>query len=1596
MKTQRFNRPGTAWCNLIVGMAIAIFAPLVHADTTIANAPLFTATSQPVKPNLMFILDDSGSMADNYIPDDALTNLSNYGMYASQCNGVAYNPAVQYALPLNAAGATVSNASTSAALNADPNTQLSKSNTLTTPTSFSLPATAGSAQTVTIVSNKTLSDSLYLVGQTVTLFSTASTSAYILGTVSSWSVVTTGSGGSRVSTGTLGVTVSYSVGSGTITGTANNNNNNNGPSLKVASGDPRPHYYTYSGSNKALDYTYTSGGVITTTNFYLECNSMEGASPGSGVFTRETVTAASADLQNYANWLAYYSTRILMAKSAIGLVFDTLDSKYRVGYSTISEESISETTGNQVNRNFLNIRDFDSTQKGKFFADLSSASPGNSTPLRAALSKAGRYYAKKMSGQTYDPMQYACQKNFTLLSTDGYWNTGDETSTYGPFAMDGLTNVGEVDGYPTTRPKFDGGSTNSTKTTTWSATQTIVTRDERTSTTYSQVTGTTTGSYSAVSGGNKNNVVTTYTNPTTKTNSSISVTTASCAATGNGKSSCKVVITTNVAHGAAAGDNILISGASGTNNSLFNKSFPVLGGADAPTATTYTILVTGFTTGTYTVPSSRGSSYFQGACTSNNYLFTGTSVQTDAYTLTLTDTRSALTTLTTDYSNTQQFVRTIPYSRVDTVVNGVVTVPGTAVRGTPVDGAKSTIASAASTSSTTGPTTVGTPTTSTSTYNKTTNTAVTKCANPLPGQTTANGTYISPAPTYSPTPIASPTAPNPPAATTSTGVQVSATPEVAGAENAPTYSNVTYSGGGSDSLADISYYYYNNDIRDLALWNNCSGGNSTDVCGTADKFLKQNMITMTLGLGASGLLAYDKNYISQKTVGSGDFFKIRNGDIGWPIPGDGKGPENIDDLWHAAVNATDFGTAAIPVTSPNTQYFSAGDPATLTSSLTNALANVRAVVGSSSAAATSTLQPVAGDNDVFVAKFTSVKWTGDVQRFSIDPSTGAISTSYSWSAAAQLDTRDLSTNARKIYYAQSGQSALRDFTYANLTADGFNGYFDNFCNKLIAGAGSTTPSQCGFFGSTSTTAANTGSNLVAYFLGSKSYNTYYRTRDSILGDVVNGAPLFVGPPKFKYTENNYATFASGTRQTKCSASTVAGSGTVQGTVYVGANDGMLHAFDRCDGTEKWAYVPKMVIPNMFKIADNAYNNNHQYFVDGAPVTGDIFVGGAWKTILVGGLNAGGRGYYALDITDPNSPKALWEYSNDNNANLGLTFGNPIITKRATDGKWVVVFGSGYNNNAANSSAATGDGIGRLFMLDANTGAEVLTIPTMSGTTAVGGTTTPSGLAKLNAWVETELDNTAQRYYGGDLLGNVWRFDTEDLIAPKKASFLLAQLRQQGSTTAQPVTVAPELAQVSSQGSNYAVVFVGTGEYLGSQDLNTTTDVQTIYAIKDALGSTPLGDIHATTSHMVKQALTTTGSIRTNTVKNPVDWSAKDGWYVDLPSAGERVNVNMVLAYNVLSVASTVPSVTACESGGTSWLYKLDIANGAAVSNATDNAAGLLLQEGTLIVGQTVVQLSDGSASTISTLSSGDLRSDNEAAPPMDSVLHRTSWRELAN
>jgi type IV pilus assembly protein PilY1 len=1319
-------------------LALQAIQPVYAAKTDIANAPLFTSSVTSVKSNIMFLFDDSGSMAWDYLPDDApqapsWNNNEKYGYYSSQCNGVAYNPSITYVVPIKANGTS------------------------------SYPAAT---------------------------FTAAEKNGFATGD-------------------TTNLTDAY--------------------------------YYKYTGVQPALSYAYSASSTLDkTTSFYQECNSNIGYTPGSSKFQKVILTTSSAEKQNYANWYSYYRTRVLMMKSSVGLAFATVDSKYRVGFNVTGNKSVAGT-------NFLDIKDFDASQKGDFYTRIYGLDTPSWTPLRGALSRAGQYFANKAPGQTSDPVQYSCQKNFTILSTDGYWNDNGETTSdtkYGPYQLDNNTRVGQQDG-DALRPMYDGGGRNyKTRTSSLQSSTNNLQLQSRTGSLQSR---------------NTSDVSAPSIQRRTSSNSGDSwtdwndVTSCSPDNRGSNRVSCRVPKSTSSNRGVTWTpwfyDGSCSADSNGDNRTKCSGTVSTIGNwsnvtsCTASDSTECKYAWTGWTNiGACTAqPASPASPY-----TVNNAMECQTVVAS-----------------VSSWQNTASCVES----------------------------------------------------------------------------STSNCQYTdwsSWSNTSSCTALARSSSPN---------YTVGLASECQSSDT----------GGSTDSLADVAMYYYKTDLRNSSL-TNCTGALGTSVCdnnvagGGRDIGTHQHMTTFTLGLGNSGTLKYDPNYLSQS---SGDYVDISQGTKNWPVP-DG-GASNIDDLWHTAVNGRG-------------QFFSASEPSALTIGLNNALDSIKAITGSASAAATSSLQPVQGNNDIYVAQFTSAKWTGDVLSYKIEPSTGVVSPTATWSAQTQLDAT--SPVDRKIYYSKSG--ALRNFTYANLTADSLQGNFDNFCSKLGAGA-TTSPTQCTLPNAANNAIANSGSNLVSYLRGTQTHadDAVYRSREHVLGDVINAAPLFIGKPSFKYAENGYGSFKSGSTRTP--------------VIYMAANDGMLHAFDHATGNEKWAYIPSFVMPNMYKLGDKNYANNHVFMVDGSPVMGDIYINSAWKTIIIGGLNSGGRGYYALDVTDPEAPKMLWEFSE---TDLGQTFGNPIITKKS-DGKWVVIFSSGYNN------VSPGDGNGHLYVLDANTGVQLNKFNTDVSGFAVGSTDTPSGLSKINNYVESDVDNTTKVVYGGDLLGNVWRFDINSTVQPYLSAMRLAELKI--GAKPQPITSKPALADVSYNGVKYKVVYVGTGRYLGTSDL-ANTDKQTIYALKDTWSETGLGNVRTATSPaMVEQIATAAtsasqGNIVTGTAK-PVNWTTDFGWYMDLIASGERVNINPTLVLNALYVGTNVPQTDACTVGGTSWLYKLDIAKGSAIPGASEQAVAVSLGN-VLIMGMSNIQLTTKKVATIVTRSDGTLRTVIGSQPSSAGPKRRTSWRIL--
>jgi type IV pilus assembly protein PilY1 len=718
--------------------------------------------------------------------------------------------------------------------------------------------------------------------------------------------------------------------------------------------------------------------------------------------------------------------------------------------------------------------------------------------------------------------------------------------------------------------------------------------------------------------------------------------------------------------------------------------------------------------------------------------------------------------------------------------------------------------------------------------------------------------------------------------------------------------------GCANTLSDVALYYYKTDLRDPSLQNS-AGFNGVDVSknnvATTDRDPAdwQHMVTYTVGL-ADGLMTWQKDY---DTAEAGDFFNIKSGATGcfwsgtgicnWPTPIEDK-PPVLDDLWHAAVNS-------------HARYFHASDPGSLADALAGSLAGIKTTPGAASAAATSAPILNETDNSIFTTGYVTGDWTGELFAKTVKVVDGNLQITPKWQAHELLDATDAATR-NILTFDTATADKIKPFTYDRLSATERQ-WVANVC---VAPA---KLSQCGTLSANEQATLNNGQTIVSFLRGSKANaGKIVRERKHVLGDIVDSTPAFVSAPAFKFADA--VTPSYGKFKTDQASR--------QKMLYVGANDGMLHAFNADTGVEVWAYVPRMLIPKMHLLADVNYARNHTFFVDGAPAVMDAFFGDTWHTVLVGGLNAGGRGFYALDVTVPSAPHALWEFCSDSTCeisdpDLGLSFGNPIITKR--NGEPVVLLTSGYNN------ISPGSGQEILYVVNLASG-RFEKVTTGSGTIE-----NPGGLAKISAWADNfQSDNTTQYVYGGDLAGNVWRFD---LTSSQTSVMPLATLSDANGKP-QPVTTRPELGFVKNQ----RVVYIGTGRLLGLTDVPDLSQ-QTLYAFKDT--GAPLGNLR-TSNKLAKQTLNARDENTRTAVGTAVDWTSQNGWFVDFnpgnTSPGERVNIDPQLTLGTLTVHTNVPLADPCSVGGESWLYQFAYDTGLYVATAPGQIVGQRLPGSTIV------------------------------------------------
>lgn len=522
-------------------------------------------------------------------------------------------------------------------------------------------------------------------------------------------------------------------------------------------------------------------------------------------------------------------------------------------------------------------------------------------------------------------------------------------------------------------------------------------------------------------------------------------------------------------------------------------------------------------------------------------------------------------------------------------------------------------------------------------------------------------------------------------------------------------------------------------------------------------------------------------------------------------------------------------------------------------------------------------QSVPTDAHVYQAKFSSVDWSGQLLDYAIGDD-GKLSATPVWDAGERSKLLDPAERVVLTYDStRSGQKGI-PFRWPTTSATyiALNSAQQAALNKNSAG-----------------TADGLGSLRMDWLRGSRANegdSPKFRKRiHGVIGDMVNSAPFYVGAPAGNYDSDTYAAFRSA-------------NATRSKMIYVGANDGMLHGFDAATGDEKLAYVPSVLIPELSKLTDPGYT--HRYYVDGSPVAADVHYGGGWHTVLVGGMGAGAKGVFGLDVTNPanfshaNAGTLVnFEYTAASDDGIGHISG-PVSIIKTNTGRWAALFGNGYN---AASGKAT------LYVVDVEDGSLIAKIEA-----GQAGTASPNGLSTPLA-IDADNNLTVDTVYAGDLQGNMWKFD----LSAASASQWSATYKLYAS--GQPITSAPDAGEHPNGGY---LVFFGTGKYLESSDI-TSTPGNTMYAIWDK-GA-------AVTDGLLAQTLTDISPIHginyRTASRTGINWTTHNGWSVNFPTRAERVVSDPVLRGGRIIFTSIIPSGDACTAGGESWLNELDWLSG---------------------------------------------------------------------
>lgn len=700
-----------------------------------------------------------------------------------------------------------------------------------------------------------------------------------------------------------------------------------------------------------------------------------------------------------------------------------------------------------------------------------------------------------------------------------------------------------------------------------------------------------------------------------------------------------------------------------------------------------------------------------------------------------------------------------------------------------------------------------------------------------------------------------------------------------------------YRDGESNTLADVAMYYWKNDLR--PDWGVDKKNVPSTLIGNDIAFW-QHLVQYTVGLGVQGSLNP-----------STDLPSLTSGNRSWPVAA----TNQVDDLWHAALNSRG-------------NFFNASNPSEFAQSLYQSLNEIVARGGDAAAVATS--NSILGPNTkIYTSTYTTGEWTGRLQQRSLDPDTGAVS-SIDWSTDTTIPTY----TERKIVTSGAGGQGGVLFQYNNLTPEK-RAIFIAAAAEFIPPAGATEQERL--------QSIATGQELVDYLRGNRIKESIpFRRRPVLLGDLVNSDPQYVKegrdggygnlPPLPGQTSegNGYINFYNGNAGLIDPNGNRAAGRTAM--VYVGSNDGMMHAFRASDGVELFAFVPQAIMYKLPRLSKKNYT--HDFFVDATPMVADAAIGASggspWRTVLVSGLGAGGKGIFALDVTNPTNfshANVMWEMGEQVTAtdnDLGFTFGIPQVG-RLKDGRWVAIFGNGYDS--VNKKAV-------LYVVDLSNGNVIMRLDT-----GVGEARVPNGLSTPK--ISLSRDGTIDSVYAGDLLGNMWKFEMIGGGAGTNTTFRVAFNRTPLYQAGRPITTQ---AQLYTHPLGGLMVLFGTGKLFEVND-NASRVQESLFGVWDK------ADVPVNSSWLVEQSLeatTLSGNVFYTVSNHLINWNRHRGWTIPLDiNLGERLVTDPTSFEGQVIYTTLLPnSVTdPCATDGKTTTLQLNPLTGGALSYRTIDTSG---------------------------------------------------------